>query len=499
MDTDVLICGAGPTGMILALRLVRAGIRVRLIDAAPQAGTTSRAMVVHARTLEFYKQMGIDKEFLEQCLPFSAVNLWVRRRKVARVVFGDAGIGLSPFPYAVVCPQDRHERFLETKLNQAGVMIQRYTKLIAFQQTADDVQSRLELSDGMTTFCRASYLAGCDGAHSQVRHVLGIDFSGGTYSHRFFVADVEATGPMVDNEIHVAIDEANFVGVFPLLGGATARLIGIAIDEFEGDKDTLTWDMVGQAAAESVGVHVSRVNWFSTYRVHHRVADRFHVGRVFLLGDAAHVHSPVGGQGMNTGIGDAVNLSWKLADVIQGRASSLLLDTYELERIEFARQLVRTTDRVFTVATSAGRIARFVRTKIIPITLPNVVRLPMIRRLIFRKVSQTGIRYRHSPLSNGRNGSVHGGDRLPWFGNNFDSLDGLHWQVHVYGEATPDVKALCQSRGIKLMVFEWTPEMKRSGLIQNGRYVIRPDGHVAVADSGTSINLLEQYLLSQML
>src|SRR5262249_3829770 len=184
---------------------------------------------------------------------------------------------------------------------------------------------------------------------------------------------------------------------------------------------------------------LAKVNWFSTYHVHHRVASRFREGRVFLLGDAAHVHSPVGGQGMNTGIGDAVNLAWKLAAVLTGAVRDDLLDVFELERVASARRLVAPTDRIFTLVTKQGTIARFVRTRLVPLISPWLFRLPGVRRFVFQTVSQIGINYRDSPLSEGSAGAVRGGDRLPWVEtapgqDNFDPLTSLAWQVHVYGE-----------------------------------------------------------------
>ena len=176
----------------------------------------------------------------------------------------------------------------------------------------------------------------------------------------------------------------------------------------------LTFDDVSSRAIEHLKLTIAKVNWFSTYRVHHRVANSFRKGRAYLLGDAAHIHSPVGGQGMNTGIGDAVNLAWKLAAVLNGSAGDSLLDTYELERIGFARRLVATTDRVFSAVTTQGGVARCVRTRLVPLLAPLLFRLAPVRRFLFRTVSQTGIQYRKSPLSEGAAGSVRGGDRLPW-------------------------------------------------------------------------------------
>src|SRR5262249_29471915 len=189
-------------------------------------------------------------------------------------------------------------------------------------------------------------------AHSAVREGLRIGFPGGTYNHLFYVADVDARGPVMNGELHGALDETDFLIVFPLEDDRHARLIG-TVRTGDGDRrDGLTWNDVSQRVIESMRIDVERVRWFSTYRVHHRVADRFREGRAFIAGDAAHIHSPVGGQGMNTGIGDAVNLAWKIADVVHARAHPSMLDSYEPERIAFARRLVATTDRVFTGVTS---------------------------------------------------------------------------------------------------------------------------------------------------
>ena len=200
---------------------------------------------------------------------------------------------------------------------------------------------------------------------------MQIGFPGGTYDHLFYVADVDARGPAMNGELHVALDETDFLAVFPLKDDGRARLIGTVRDGRRAQHDEPVWNDVSQRVIEWMRIDVERVNWFSTYRVHHRVADRFREGRAFLLGDAAHIHSPVGGQGMNTGIGDAVNLAWKLAAVLQGRADASLLDSYEPERIAFARRLVATTDRAFTGVTSDGALARRVRLNVVP---------PLLRR-----------------------------------------------------------------------------------------------------------------------
>ena len=501
-DTDVLIVGAGPTGLVLALWLTRLGVRVRIVDKTAEPGTTSRALAVQARTLELYHQVGLADAVIARGRKMTTINLWKSGKHVAHVVFGDMGAGLSPFPYALIYPQDEHERLLIDRLAEVGVRVERQTELVAFEEAAAGVRARLKGADGVANTCETAYLAGCDGAHSAVRETLQIGFPGGTYNHLFYVADVDAHGPVMNGELHGALDTTEFLIVFPLKDDGRARLIGTVRTDSEREHNDLKWDDVSQRIIEWMRIDVERVHWFSTYRVHHRVAERFSKGRTFLLGDAAHIHSPVGGQGMNTGIGDAVNLAWKIADTVHGRADAALLDSYEAERIAFARRLVATTDQVFTGVTSDGAIARRVRLNIVPAVAPAVFALRAARRFMFRTISQTAVHYRGSSLSQGRAGGIHGGDRLPWAktslngGNedNFGPLTSLNWQVHVYGDAAPEIQTVCGARKLPLHVFPWHPEMDRTGLRRNAVYLVRPDGYVALADPNGRAAVLTSYL-----
>src|SRR5882757_6687267 len=501
-DTDVLIVGAGPTGLVLALWLTRVGVRVRILDKTAEAGTTSRALAVQARTLEFYTQLGIADAVVAAGRRMLAANMWVTGKRVAHVVLGEMGTGLSPFPYALVYPQDEHERLLIARLAEAGVEVERQTELLRFEEAADGVVGHLRHADGTEESCTAAYIAGCDGARSTMREALGIGFPGGTYEHMFYVADVQASGESMNGELHVALDRTDFLVVFPLKGDGRARLIGTIRQELEAQAEKLTWEDVNDRVLDAMRIDVEKVNWFSTYRVHHRVADHFRKGRAFLLGDAAHIHSPVGGQGMNTGIGDAVNLAWKLAGVLHGRANASLLDSYEPERIAFARRLVATTDQAFTGVTSPGPIARLIRLHIVPILIPALFALKAVRGFMFRTVSQTVVNYRASSLSEGRAGAVHGGDRLPWVrtdrngidADNFAPLTSLDWQIHVYGDGAPEIQAVCDARRLPLHVFPWRPEMGRTGLRRNAVYLVRPDGYVALADAQGSAAVVTSYL-----
>ncbi|HEY7788226.1 MAG TPA: FAD-dependent monooxygenase [Casimicrobiaceae bacterium] len=502
-DTDVLIAGAGPTGLALALWLTRSGARVRIIDKAAEPGTTSRALVVHARTLELYRQLGIADAVLERGLRFDAINLWVKGRRAAHVSLGAIGAGASPFPYVVIFPQDEHERLLIERLRALNVDVERPCELRDFDDRGDHVIAHVVHADGRDESCEAAFLAGCDGARSVVREALAVGFPGGTYAHLFYVADVDATGPAMNGELHVALDEADILAVFPMKGEGRARLIGTIAPQSEHAQRSPQWDDVSPGVIERFGLDIRQVNWFSTYHVHHRVVSHFRKRRVFLLGDAAHIHSPVGGQGMNTGIGDAMNLGWKLAAALASNLDERALDTYEPERIAFAQRLVATTDRAFQLVSSDGPIARFVRTRAVPRVLPALFELSGARRFMFRTLSQTAIRYRDSALSSGSAGAIRAGDRLPWvdLGNgpdahadNYAPLTTLDWQVHVYGEASSAVVDACRKRVLPLHAFAWRATMRALGFARHAVYLVRPDGYVGFAGAANGAADLERYV-----
>jgi 2-polyprenyl-6-methoxyphenol hydroxylase-like FAD-dependent oxidoreductase len=497
MSTEVLIIGAGPTGLVLALWLAKLGVKVRILDKTAEPGTTSRALAVQARTLELYRQLDLTGAVIAEGHRVPAVNLWVQGEPKARLAFENAGSGLTAYPFLHIFPQDQHERMLIARLEAFGVRVERRTELIGFTERDQRINACLRGAGGEEQECAASYIVGCDGARSTVREAMGTGFPGGTYRQLFYVADVEATGAAVNGELHIDLDQSDFLGVFPLAGSGRARLIGTVRDERADRADTLTFEDISGRAIEHLKLEVAKVNWFSTYHVHHRVTPHFRKGRAFLAGDAAHIHSPAGGQGMNTGIGDAINLAWKLAAVGGGRADDTLLDSYEAERIGFARRLVATTDRVFRFATASGRFADLMRTRVAPVLFPFAVGFESVREFMFRTVSQTMLNYRKGPLSSGQAGRVHGGDRLPWVAidgmDNFIPLSAMDWQVHVYGVATPELAAWCAAQDLPLHIFGWRHEYQAAGLARDALYLLRPDTYVALADDSGAPGALERY------
>jgi 2-polyprenyl-6-methoxyphenol hydroxylase-like FAD-dependent oxidoreductase len=476
--TQVLIAGAGPTGLVLALRLAHHGVPFRIVSQDSGPGHASRAMVVQARTLEFYGQLGLAEAVVAAGIRVERAHFIEDGREVATLSLKDVGAGISPYPFALSFPQDDHERLLVERLAALGVAVEWDTRLGDFEERDGHVRAVLRRG-GAEEVCEAAYLCGCDGAHSAVRQGLALGFPGGTYDQLFYVADVAIASPAAP-ELFLHLGEGGLVLLLPVRSSGRWRLIGIVPAELDERAD-LTFEDVRPSAEALLGIRVEAAHWFSIYRVHHRVAARFRVGRVFLAGDAGHLHSPAGGQGMNTGIGDAVNLSWKLANAIGGRTGPGILDTYEPERIAFARTLVETTDRVFHGMVGRGWGSRVLREWVVPHLLPALSGLAAVRRAMFSAVSQTRISYRASALSEGRAGEVRGGDRLPWTGDNYASLTALDWRLHVYGDAAPALREAAAALGIPVDSFAWNEAAERGGLARDAAYLLRPDGHVAFA------------------
>jgi 2-polyprenyl-6-methoxyphenol hydroxylase-like FAD-dependent oxidoreductase len=496
-DTRVLIVGAGPTGLVLALWLTKQGVPVRIVDRTAEPGTTSRALAVHARTLELYEQLDLADAIVEKGYSVPGARMWLGGRQAARVPFEEIASDLTPYAFLHIFPQDEHERLLAGRLEALGVRVERSTELIDCTDAGDHISARLRGADGVEQSVEAAFIAGCDGARSKVREAMGTGFPGGTYPQTFYVADVTGEGPAFNGDLNVELDETDFLAIFPLADKGRIRLIGAIRPNDGQDLDRLTFDDVRDRAARQLQLKVDRVNWFSVYHIHHRVTDHFRHGRAFVLGDAAHIHTPVGGQGMNTGIGDAINLAWKLAAVLAGKAPDSLLDTFEAERRAFALRLVRTTDRFFNLAAAEGHLAEIIRTRLAPLILPRVVKIEAAREFIFRTISQITLNYRGKGLDQGHAGPVYGGDRLPWVkldeGDNYGTLERIGWQIHVYGVARDDLKRWCEEKAVLLQAHPWREPMRQAGLRENALYLIRPDTYVALADPAQSVATVEQF------
>jgi 2-polyprenyl-6-methoxyphenol hydroxylase-like FAD-dependent oxidoreductase len=514
--SDVLIIGAGPTGLVLALWLSKLGVKPRIIDKTAAPGTTSRALAVHARTLELYRQLDLAHVVVERGHKVPAVQLWVNGKPRTRIDFQQIASGVTPYSFLEIFPQDEHERLLAARLEELGVSVERQTELVSYRDEGDRIVAHLRRSDGREETCEADYIAGCDGVHSIVRETMGTGFPGGTYRQLFYVADVQARGPAIDGELHVDLEEADFLAVFPLAGSGRARLIGTVRDERAGHADTLKFEDVSRRIIENLKVEVQQVNWFSTYRVHHRVTAHFRKGRAFLLGDAAHIHSPVGAQGMNTGLQDAYNLAWKLALVVAGRADATLLDSYEQERIPVARRLLNTTDRAFRLIVAVNWLAGLLRTKIIARIAGLAMSRARIQRFAFRVVSQIGIEYRESALSQTMDdlpqGAPRAGDRFPWLhlrlGTDgvvedvFQKLDDAGFNLIVVGQPSPAAAELGLGDLLRVHVVPDDPgnraELARAEVPRTSFYLLRPDGHIGLCGVHADSAAIRRYAFERL-
>ncbi|MFI6263204.1 FAD-dependent monooxygenase [Micromonospora sp. NPDC051006] len=514
---EVLVVGAGPTGLALAGQLASFGVQVRLVDRALDRVHESRALAIQPRTLEVLAGLGVTDELVASGNRAVRLCLHAGRREREVPLF-DLGLHDSMYPYLLFLSQAETERVLAERSAAMGVSVQRGVELVGLEQSTDNVVASLRYQDGHEEQVSARYVVGCDGAHSTVRQLAGIEFEGASYPQTFVLADLEADG-VAEGAAHAFLSAHGMLFLFPLGHPATWRLLAMRPPTNLPAADApLTLDEVQHLADTYTGATVRLRDpvWMTNFRLHHRAATRYRKGRLFLAGDAAHIHSPAGAQGMNTGIQDAVNLGWKLAQALRSRVAPTLLDTYETERAPVGRLVLRFTDRAFTVATSTSPAIRFARTHIAPALIPAVLGPKTVRRRAFRTMSQLAINYRQSLLSlNGsrtRGVGPRAGDRLPDArlpdGGTLHQLTATPgWHLLLCGPApawdTGTVAALNQKIAGWLTVHRLTGTgdavslaLRRLGLASGatGQYLIRPDGHIGYRSDGTNLTGLIAYL-----
>jgi 2-polyprenyl-6-methoxyphenol hydroxylase-like FAD-dependent oxidoreductase len=544
-DCDVLIAGAGPTGLTLAAQLARFGVRFRIIDKQLDRARESRALAVQARSLEVLQTLGLGEELARRGSTTTRLMLHIDRGDPPIIDLGNIGRDDTRFPFILFVSQRETEGVLTEHLASHDVAIERGTELVSFQQAPDGFLCALEHSGGRQESIRARYLAGCDGAHSTVRKCAGIPFEGDAYLQDFMLGDVEADGPFARDRLHSFAAGGSVAMFFPLGSPATWRVIAMrGATPFRARtaggstasiaQDNLELEELQQVVSEAAGPEIVLRDpiWLTHFRLHHRQARTYRAGRVFLAGDAAHIHSPVGAQGMNTGIQDAWNLGWKLALVTRGQAQVALLDTYQAERWPVGRTLLRYTDRLFsqfTRAMSAGRLAGWIRREVVARILPRAFKSRSLRSYAFRFVSELAIQYRRSAASTeGRptlRSGPRAGDRLPDARVSRDSMPTfLHdelplaaywlllcgplsaWQgsgVQLLAERYRGVLVidrLTKEDGVKVLLDVGDDALGRLGVDgtrhATAQYLVRPDGHIAFRCAGSELESLETYVAS---
>jgi len=420
LNTDVIIIGAGPTGLALACQLIRYGIDFVIVDKNETVTPFSKAIGVQARTLEIYDQLGLAQTAIARGTIASRVRLIEGGEVRGEMHLANFGKDLSQFPYMLMLEQSKNEELLYDFVRSHNHDVNWKTELESFSQDASGVTAEVKLQSGESQTIRGKYLVGCDGPKSLVRHELGLTFEGSTFERLFYVADARVDWEFPHDALHVCLARDVFVAFFPMPGEDRYRIVGTFPESKNQEDGEVDYEEIENEIKEQakLSLEISDVRWFSLYKVHSRRVNKFSEGKCFVAGDAAHIHSPAGAQGMNTGIQDAYNLAWKLAFVIKGAASESMLDTYNEERLANAKRLLDSTDRMFELAAGSSWLMSFLRTTIFPPIAGFMASLETVSKRVFPLISQIGITYRDHSLSEHTDDEfeeVKAGDRLPYF------------------------------------------------------------------------------------
>jgi 2-polyprenyl-6-methoxyphenol hydroxylase-like FAD-dependent oxidoreductase len=409
---DVLVVGAGPVGLTLASDLLRRGVRCRLIDREQEAVQQTKAVGIQAKTLELLAKMGVAHTAIERGLKVPVFSLYSDGKRLTRIDFREYLLD-SPYPYALMLPQHETEQVLTKYLQSQGNAIEWQTELISVTQDEQGVEAELRHADGKVERGRYGWLVGCDGAHSTVRHLLGLQFAGTTSELSLAVGNVRLSWNLPSDELFAFLHQGNFIGYFPMADGR--HRVVIAYEPDKGPTGEVTLEEIQQVidACGPAGARVSDAAELTRFHVNQRQVEHYMRGRTFLAGDAAHIHSPIGAQGMNTGMQDALNLSWKLALMVRGQASAHLLESYEAERKQVGEDLLRGTELAMRVALTRNPLLLALRNALAPIFFSS---LPGAAHRLAEALAELSIAYPHSPITvdqRDKKGTLRAGDRAP--------------------------------------------------------------------------------------
>jgi 2-polyprenyl-6-methoxyphenol hydroxylase-like FAD-dependent oxidoreductase len=514
---QVLIVGAGPSGLMMAAQLLRYGLQPVIIDSSQGPTHQSKALAVQARSLEIYRQLGIADAVINGGKPADGLIFNYDGHQQAKLLFDNFGQDITPFPYVHIYQQSKNERALLTYLTQHSCPVYWNTTLISLQQGTGVVNVTLNNQEQEYNLL-CNWLVGADGAHSTVRRLLQIPFLGDTYPSQFFLADVVLNESINLMDMHLT--SKAFAAFFPMPEKNTCRIVGNLSNRLTSQKD-LKFEDVLPSLQEKVRKPLSilQCTWFTTYHLHHRMAEKFSQGRCFLIGDAAHIHSPVGGQGMNTGLQDAYNLAWKLAGVINNRLEPGVLNTYAAERMPVAKDLLKTTDRAFKIIMSRSLSARLIKKWVMPVILKRISKSDKLKLDFFKRISQTGISYQHSTLSLHLSliKNIKAGDRLPFMKvydeKRLQETDLHAWcskpgftlitmgplqELYVFSLA----KWITQNYNGWLNFFHLPPSVKNQRVFdafeikegQSKAIIVRPDMHIGLINDVVDLEMMRNYL-----
>ena len=483
MTAPVLIVGAGPVGLTMACELARYGVPLRIIDKAATRTRQSKALVVWSRTLELLARAGLAAPFVSAGLRMPGANVFAGGERLARLDFESVA---SPFRFALALPQSETERLLEERLGALGLAVDRQTELVDIAQGEDGVSCVLRSAAGQVEAVDASWLVGCDGAHSTVRHRLGLEFRGNAILTDFALADIHLSGletPADEIAIHMHPDGA--VAYFPLGEGRWRIIADLGPSHGDRRPDPSTAEIQALVTRRTPGVAIFDPVWTSAFRINERMVDSFRFGRVFLAGDAAHIHSPAGGQGMNTGMQDAFNLAWKLALVVNGLADpEALLGSYSPERSAVASNVLRDSGRLTEIATLRNPVAEHLRNFI----ARHVLGFEAARHALATRLSETSIGYPGSPLNSGSAGELDGPEPGARFVTEEPFGSGPIPRFALAAAPSREASRILGDFGRIMESEVRTPPDPR------GVWLVRPDGYVAAAARAEELAPIEEAL-----
>lgn len=472
MKPDVLVVGAGPVGLTLAAELARYGLSVRIVDKAAQRTDKSKALVLWSRTLELMDRMNCSAPFIAAGMKATGATITTGEKQIAHV---DLSGVASPHPYALMIPQCETERLLEEHLSTLGVTVERSVELAQFTATGDGIVATLGHADGRQESVESSWLIGCDGAHSTVRHQLGFEFEGNTLFSDWILGDVHLKGVPNPGEINVIWHADGIIVLFPITETRFRVIADVGVTGAERRPDPSLEEI--QAVLDHRGpggIMASAPIWLSSFHINERKVKEYRAGRVFLAGDAAHIHSPAGGQGMNTGMQDAFNLAWKLALVSHDECPDALLESFSFERSVIGDQVLKAAGRLTTIATLRGGIQQSIRNHLASL----VFGLAPVRDAMANTITELSIGYPKSPLTQQGGKIPEGplaGQRAPIRENEIPVGSGHSPRFVLFAEPAAEAAALVLQYP-HLLATELRPPFQSGGI-----WLVRPDGYIAVA------------------